>query len=310
VKGRICVLLAALTMLFVMMTMASCAHEPPGSGGTAVEEPPASEGRIVYKRVVILGVDGAGNFFSRTATPNMDKLFAHGAVTYKAVTAIPTISAECWGAMLLGVEAKKHGLTNTIVSNVPYDVNSAYPSIFRVARAAMPQATLASFSNWNPINTGIIEENLGVQKFTGDSDTSICDQILAYLDENDPTLLFVQFDEVDGAGHRFGFGSRPYLAKISEIDALIGKIVAKYREKGYAEDTLFIVSADHGGNLWRGHGGRSKRERLIFFGCAGRTVKEGVIKDMRVWDIAAIAAAALGLQAPGSWTGRVPEGIF
>jgi predicted AlkP superfamily pyrophosphatase or phosphodiesterase len=313
VKERLCVLSTAeLSMSLIMVSMMACTSggASTDSGGSAAEGFPAYVGFPLYKRVVILGVDGAGNFFSRTATPNMDELFAQGTVTYEAVTAIPTNSAECWGAMLLGVEADKHGLTNAIASSTAYDVNSAYPSIFRITREAMPQAALASFCNWDPINTGIIEDNLGVQKFTGDSDALICDKILTYLDENDPVLLFTQFDEVDGAGHKFGFGSRPYLAKISEIDALIGKVVAKYREKGYFEDTLFIVGTDHGGNLWRSHGGKSKRERLIFVGFTGKTVKKGVIKDIRVWDIAAITVAALGLEAPGSWTGRVPEGIF
>jgi len=134
--------------------------------------------------------------------------------------------------------------------------------------------------------------------------------ILDYLDANDPALLFVQFDEVDGAGHKFGYGARMFLDKITEIDALVGRIVAKYREKGWVGDTLFIVSADHGGNRRHGHGGRSRNEKLIFIGCAGRTIKHDTIAKMNVRDIPAIAAAALGLSAPESWTGRVPEEIF
>jgi len=263
----------------------------------------------MYKRVAILGVDGAGAFFAKTATPHMDELFANGAVTWEAVTSMPTISAQCWGSMLLGVEAKLHGLTNEIVSTGPYDVDAKYPSIFRVARAAMPGAALASFCHWSPINSGIIEENLGVHKESG-SDAAVCEKILAYLDENDPALLFAQFDEVDGAGHKFGYGSRLFLEKITEIDALIGRIADKYRERGWAEDTLFIVSADHGGNRFHGHGGRSKAERRVFAGFAGRGVKKGVIRAMEVKDIPAVAAAALGLEASASWTGRVPEGIF
>jgi len=264
----------------------------------------------MYKRVAILGVDGAGNFFSRAETPCMDKLFENGAVTYDAVTSIPSISAECWGSMLLGVGPKTHGLTNAVASSGPYYINSPYPSIFRIARAAMPDAKLASFCNWNPINSGIIEENLGVAKFTGSNDAEICDHILAYLDEHDPALVFVQFDEVDGAGHKFGYGKPMFLQKITEIDALIGKVVDKYREKGLAEGTLFIVSADHGGNRRHGHGGRSKGEKLIFVGCAGKGVKKSVMKNMKVKDIAAVAATALGLEIPKTWTGKVPEGVF
>ena len=264
----------------------------------------------MYKRVAILGVDGMGAFNARTATPCMDELFANGAVTYGALTSIPTISAECWGSMLLGVGPKTHGLTNSIASSQPYDVNSPYPSIFRVTREAMPEANLAAFSNWNPINTGIIEENLGVHKETGAGDGEVCEKILAYLDNNDPTLLFVQFDEVDGAGHKFGYGAKMFLERITEIDALIGRVIAKYREKGYFEDTLFIVSADHGGNRRHGHGGRSKNEKRIFIGCAGKTVKAGTVGGMNVRDIAAVAAKALGLKAPEAWTAKVPEEVF
>jgi predicted AlkP superfamily pyrophosphatase or phosphodiesterase len=263
----------------------------------------------MYKRVAILGVDGMGHFNAKAATPCMDELFANGAVTYGALTSIPTISGECWGSMLLGVGPETHGLNNEVVSTRPYDVNSPYPSIFRVAREAMPEARLASFSNWDPINRGIIEENLDVHKDTG-NDAEVCGKILAYLDSNDPPLLFVQLDEVDGAGHKFGYGAKMYYEKITEIDALIGKIVAKYREKGWADDTLFIVSADHGGNKFHGHGGKTKAEKLIFIGCAGKTVKAGTIAKMNVRDIAAIAAAALGLEAPGTWTAKVPEGVF
>ena len=172
----------------------------------------------------------------------------------------------------------------------------------------MPEAALAAFSNWSPINTGIIEENLGVHKETADSDEEVCEKLLAYLDSNDPALLFVQFDAVDEAG-QYGFGSERFLEEITKTDALLGKIAAKYREKGYGQDTLFIVSADHGGNGY-GHGGGSDAEKLIFIGCAGKTVRPGKIESMNVRDIAAVAAQALGLDAPASWTARVPEGIF
>ena len=262
-----------------------------------------------YKRVAIIGVDGAGNFFSRTATPHMDELFANGAVTYDALTSLPSSSGECWGSMLHGVEPEMHGLSNKVVRAVPYDPNSPYPSIFRVARESMPQAQLASICNWSPINWGIVEKNLGVHEDTADSDAAIFQQVVDYLDSHDPALLFVHFDEVDHVGGEFGFGQKESLEKITEIDALIGQIVAKYREKGYAGDTLFIVNADHGG-LGYSHGGDSDAEKLIFIGCAGKTVKPGKIADMNIQDIAAVAAFALGLEAPATWTAKVPEGIF
>ena len=53
-----------------------------------------------YKRVALIGVDGAGNFFRNTSTPNIDRIFDGGSVAYDVYTATPSISAECWGSML------------------------------------------------------------------------------------------------------------------------------------------------------------------------------------------------------------------
>ncbi|WP_237391621.1 hypothetical protein [Paenibacillus dendrobii] len=41
-----------------------------------------------------------------------------------------------------------------------------YPSIFKVVRESMPDAKLAAFSSWNPINSGIIESDIDMHKET------------------------------------------------------------------------------------------------------------------------------------------------
>ena len=77
-----------------------------------------------YSNVIVVGIDGAGAFIRDAATPNFDRIFADGAVTYSALSSNPSISAECWGAMLLGVECGWHGLTNAIVCERLYTVVS------------------------------------------------------------------------------------------------------------------------------------------------------------------------------------------
>ena len=72
-----------------------------------------------YRHVIVVGIDGAGAFIREARTPCFDRIFAGGAVTYRALASRPTISAECWGSMLLGVGPEVHGLTNAIVSSAP-----------------------------------------------------------------------------------------------------------------------------------------------------------------------------------------------
>ena len=269
---------------------------------------PVSKG--AYKHVIIIGVDGGGAFFKNTSTPRMDAIFKNGAVSYRTKTSYPTISAQCWGSMLHSVLPEFHRLTNGTVGSKPFKPDSPFPSIFRLVKEAFPNANMASFCNWNPINIGIIEDNLGVVKGTG-SDPEVANKVVQYIQGNDPTLVFVQFDSVDGAGHGSGYGSARHLSAITAVDALIGNIYDAVKRKGILDDTLFLVSADHGGTPEGSHGGDTDAERYVFLGVAGKTVVEGgQIQEPEVRDIAAISAYAFGLDFPETWTGIVPGGLF
>ena len=262
-----------------------------------------------YKYIVIIGVDGAGVFFKDTDTPNIDAIFEGGAVTYDCLTANPTISAQCWGSLLHGVEPSVHGLTNSIAGSTPYPVDSKFPSFFRVIRENDPDAILASFSHWNSINIGIIEDGIDVHKVGGLSDAALTGKIIEYLCDNVPTAMFVQFDEADGAGHSSGYGTAAQLAKITEIDGYIGQIYDAYAELGILDETLFIVTADHGGS-GTSHGGLTDAEKYVMFAAAGKTVESGKIGDIEIRDTAAIVLHALGYDLPETWTARVPSGLF
>ena len=263
----------------------------------------------IYKHVVIIGVDGAGAFFENANTPNIDSIFENGAITYDCLTADPTISAQCWGSLMHGIEASAHKLTNDIVSSTPYPNDSKYPSFFSVIRENDEDAILASFCNWNPINVGIVEDNIGVYKVGGISDSNLTAEILTYLEDNKPTAMFVQFDEADGVGHSLGYGSDSQLAKISQIDGYIGQIYEAYEQNGMLDETLFIVTSDHGGS-GTNHGGKTDAEKYVMFAAAGKTVENGTIENMEIRDTAAVVLHALGHDNPDKWTAIVPSGLF
>lgn len=262
-----------------------------------------------YKYVAVIGLDGAGTFFKNASTPNIDRIFANGAITYKCLTANPTISAQCWGSLLHGVTPEFHGLTNSIAESNAFSNTSKYPSFFRVIRQNDPEAALASFSHWNPINLGIIEEGIDVHKEGNMSDSDLTNAICSYLKNNSPKALFVQFDEADGAGHSSGYGGETQLQKIAELDSYIGRIYKEYENKGILDETLFIVTADHGGN-GKSHGGLTDGEKYVMFAATGKTVKKGEISDIEIRDTASIVLYALGYSQPETWTGRVPSGLF
>ncbi len=265
-----------------------------------------------FDHVVVVGVDGAGGYFKEADTPNFDRIFQNGAVTYRALASNPTISAECWGSMLLGVGPEVHKLTNDIVSTQPYPEDSPFPSLFRRIREAMPQAELGSFCNWDPITRGIVERSLGVAHDTA-RDEELTPIICDYIKNKKPTFLFIQFDSVDGAGHHNGYGTPPYLQRIHEVDKLVNSVYTAVCDAGIADTTLFTLIADHGGH-GNGHGGWTDEEKYVTFAAAGRGVRKGEIFEMNVRDLAAVVLHALGLEIPpldeSGWTSQIPQGIF
>lgn len=260
------------------------------------------------KRVVLFGIDGAGTWFEQADTPNIDRIFKNGAVSRRTLTEIPTISGQCWGSMLHGVECARHGLTNSIADTTPYPMDSPYPSVFRVIREAMPDAKLASFSDWGSINIGIVENDIGVHKLSA-SDHALIDPAIEYINNNDFTLLFFQFDSVDGAGHGHGYGTEGHLNAITKNDEYIGRIVDAIEKRGWMDDTLLLVEADHGG-IGCGHGGASDEEKWVSFYAVGGNVRNTELTDMMVRDTSSIILHALGIKQPVGWTGRVPGGLF
>lgn len=268
--------------------------------------------RYIYKHVVIVGLDGMGVFNKEASTPEMDRIFENGAKTYDALSLYPTISAQNWGGMLLGTEPEVHGLTNGIVGREHY-TNKAIPSIFTTVRQAMPDAVLCSISDWNPINYGIIEQDVGVYMDTGSCGEVVTDKVVDCVLTQKPTLLFIQIDDPDGAGHHFGYGTPEQRECISKVDTMVGRIHKAYEDAGILEDTLFITITDHGGFI-HGHGGYTVGEKYIYFALSGKTVKktEGFFAQTK--DINAVVRYAFGIDIPGydieGYSSQVPENVF
>lgn len=268
--------------------------------------------------IIVVGIDGAGSFIKNADTPNFDRIFANGAVTYNALSSKPSISAECWGSMLLGVGPEIHKLTNGIVSSTPYPTDSAFPSLFCRIKEAFPEAELGSYCDWNPITHGIVESNLGVSHDTANDDKLtpiICD----YIRIKKPDFLFIQFDSVDGAGHKYGYGTIEHLQRIHEVDKLINDVYSAAEDAAIIDDTLFIVIADHGGtNPGNGeggsHGGWSDGEKYVTFAATGKGINNTEIKEMNIRDLAAIVLYSFGIKAPefdeNGWTSQIPDGLF
>ena len=263
-----------------------------------------------YKHVIIVGVDGAGAAFSKVNSPNFDKIFGNYAYRHDGRSEDITISAQNWGSILTGVAYNTHGFTDDSIASNQRNSSSANHSIFYYVRKSYPSANLASIVHWNPINNGIIENDLNVKKQNSGSDRGVTDLVKSYLDSSKPTLLFIQLDEADGAAHAHGGFSNEYYNKIKYLDGLVGEIYNKVSEKGMLDDTLFILVADHGETAG-GHGGNTKEELSTVVAVRGHSVnKTNFTKGIRNRDVASIVLYGLGIKQPSNFVSSVPNDLF
>ena len=158
-----------------------------------------------YDHVFIIGVDGAGRFFKDADTPNFDRIFAEGAVDYTARAETITISAQNWGSILTGVSYLQHGMTNDSTGANERSSDTKYPSIFKYARDAFPEAELASIVNWGNINSGIIENDIDVYKGHEGNDAAVTDAIVEYFNAGNAPKLFFSHFRLNGCLYCFSF---------------------------------------------------------------------------------------------------------
>jgi predicted AlkP superfamily pyrophosphatase or phosphodiesterase len=270
-----------------------------GNLAVALAQAPAEPPR--QKKVLILGIDGCRpDALLAAKAPHLHGLIRDGAFSDKAQTTDATISGPGWSSMLTGVWRDKHGVRDNRFEGANYQ---EYPHFFRRLKQVRPGAVTASIVHWAPINDRILVDAVVAKKVPRDE--QVAAEAVRVLGGTDPDVVFLHFDEVDGAGHKHGFHpSVPqYVAAIERTDAFVGKVLEAVRgRKNYArEDWLVLVSTDHGGS-GKGHGKNIPEHRTIFLIVSGPSAKKGVIEPPPgVVDVAATALAHLGVALDRNW---------
>jgi hypothetical protein len=249
------------------------------------------------KCVLVIGIDGLRSDALRVAhTPHLDALIATGVVSYDAFaggirgTAKEQItsSGPGWASILTGVWTDKHRVRDNGFSGNRLD---QFPHFFKFIKEACPEAVVASFIDWEEIDTRIVApvaeyfdyrfpDGKPLPSSYVQRDKLVLAEVEQFMETNDPDALFVYFGNVDIAGHGSGFspGNSQYIAAAETTDEQIGKVLEAIRKRPQFadEDWMTIVSTDHGG-LGTSHGGQSRDERTIFMIVSGGGVKQRVI---------------------------------
>jgi len=270
------------------------------------------------QHVIIIGIDGMSPDGVKNAeTPVMDSLMEHGAFTMHARNVLPTSSSPNWASMIMGAGPEQHGITSNEWQPDKYTLPpltetdpGIFPTIFWLIRQNEPDAEVGAIYHWKDFGR-LFEKSAVNFDVNFKNENRVADEAAAYILAKKPKFLFVHIDHVDGAGHKFGHGTDQYYGSVAKADELIGKVVQSLVPAGIADQTLIIVSADHGGQ-GTSHGGESLAEVEIPVIISGNNVKNNfeIIDPVNIYDIAATVAYAFELKPPKAWIGRPIRSAF
>jgi hypothetical protein len=234
-----------------------------------------------YKHVVLIGVDGLGshNLYRKTEkkikaprVPNINFMKKNGAWTLDAKIDRRNWSGPNWMGILSGFPSDEHG----IHSNDCLQANESHPTIFKLLRDDFPKAEMGVFYNWKSI--GCYQEQNVVNRskrllVTG----RVANSAIRYLKKKKPKFLFIYLGSVDHAGHSAGGSSRLYKYTLEKTDKYIGKILKALRDTGMMDDTLVVLTADHGHHpTSKKH---SSKNHPVPFMVLGKGIQKGEIKE-------------------------------
>ena len=276
--------------------------------------------RSKAEHVIIVGLDGWGAYsVPKADMPNVTALMDAGCYTLKKRTVSPSSSAPNWASMFMGAPVELHGYTKwgSKTPEIPsreVNKNGIFPTVFSIMREQRPEAEIGVLYEWDGIKHLVDTLSLShheqavPDKLHPDT---LCKVAEKYIIEKRPQLLAVCFDEPDHTGHAAGHDTPEYYTMLTRLDQFVGRIVEATKNAGIYDNTVIIVTADHGG-INKGHGGIALQEMETPFVVAGKGIRKGgeIQESMMQYDTASTVADILGLTQPQVWTGRPMKSIY
>ncbi|PKN94549.1 MAG: hypothetical protein CVU44_05560 [Chloroflexi bacterium HGW-Chloroflexi-6] len=258
------------------------------------------------RRVLILSIDGLRpDAISLAPMPNLLELMRTGAYSMAAQTIFPSATLPSHASMLTGQCPDKHGINWN--DYLPENGYAAGQSLFRLAKDAQMRTIM--FVGKEKLRQVTPPETTDVYRYINDRDLVITAEIIPELQKGFD-LTFIHFPTADWMGHEYGWLSPEQFSVLRRADEAIGNILAALAESGLREETLFIITADHGGHE-QTHGSSLREDMTIPWIINGPGVVPGEIKvSINTTDTAATAAWALGLPIPAEWDGIPVQEAF
>jgi arylsulfatase A-like enzyme/Flp pilus assembly protein TadD len=231
------------------------------------DRPPEPPRHLVLVTIDTLRADRLGCYgASDVETPNLDRMAREGAIAVRATAHVP-LTRPSHTSLFTGMLPTRHGIRDNIspavLADVPTLASVAKSAGFRTA-AFVSSIVLASggglergfdlYSDELGAGTGA-EEVPFLNELQRAGDATL-EEAISWLTSNRESRLFAWIHLYDPhhpyeppEPYRNRYADRPYDGEVAWSDELVGRLDEALEELGLREETLLVVTSDHGEGL-------------------------------------------------------------
>lgn len=266
------------------------------------------------KRVLIISMDGMRpDVLLRANMPNIRNMFQRGSFSLWAESTNMAETLPSHVSMLTGLSPARHHITWNDERKMEPGMSLPITLFDLVKKRGYKTSMVVSKRKLCLIaqsDTGDCERPLGIDTALG-----IAERASIVVRERRPELLFVHFSDLDAAGHTYGWGTLEQIVAAENVDKAIGMLLSTYREVGIYDQTLVLVTADHGGS-GRTHGEKVPYSHYIPWIAIGPGVRENYDLTLEqnplinIEDVFATALYFFDIGVPENADGKPVLGMF
>jgi len=251
------------------------------------------------RRVLILSIDGfRPDAIPLAPMPFLTSLLNQSAYSLTAQTVYPSVTLVSHTSMLSGQCPDKHGVNWN--DYIPENGYAQVIDLFDIAHEAGMQTVM--YVGKEKLRQITEPGSTDVFKYINDRDLVITADLIQNFSA-DFRLMFVHFPTADWMGHQYGWLSGEQLSVLFRADQALEQLVAELNTRGLMSETLFIITADHGGHATT-HGSSLYEDMTIPWIAFGAGIQPAALNSpITTIDTASTAAFALGLTIPAEWDG-------
>jgi len=260
--------------------------------------------------VFIVSFDqGNPDLIQKTDMPVFHRMATNGARTWEAYTIVPSITLPAHTSMLTGVGIQKHQVTWNDYD--PKRKLTQVPTIFALAKEqGLKTAMFVGKEKFKHLALpGTVDAFVWPRP---DDAKSVAQAFAAEFPKSKPNLCFIHFADPDKVGHKTGAYSAEKVQALKDCDAALGIIKDAVAAAGVLDESVFILTADHGahdakdkdGNTVGNHGDERPEDVLIPWVVWGKGAKQDVAITTPVLQYDTAATALWLLQVP------IPEHVW